>query len=129
VTCLTAALTSISEGDTDEALQELHLFQALVRNPGLSPQLTTQFHNQVQRIVDAVSQSPYVGHQRLRADTADGKLFVDFIGSRNRTYGVVASSDMVNWVRIGPATPGRSGQFKFEENYDLAFRYFRVVSP
>jgi hypothetical protein len=128
-TCLTTALTSISEGDTDEALRELHLFQALIRNPALSPQLTTQFHNQSQRIIDAVGQSPYIGHRRLRADTTDGKLFVDFTGSRNRTYGVVASSDMMNWVRIGSATPGGSGKFKFEENYDPAFRYFRVVSP
>jgi hypothetical protein len=61
VTCLTAALTSISEGDTEQALLELHLFQALVRNPGLSPQLTTQFNNRSQRIADVISQSPYIG--------------------------------------------------------------------
>lgn len=130
LTFLTAAFVSINESDTDDALRELRLFQSMVKSARLSPGLTTQLNDQAQRVIDVIRQSPYVGRLRLQADGANGKLHLKFDGSRNRTYAVLASSDLVNWVQIGLAVPAANGRYEFEQPYssESPYRYFRVVS-
>jgi Concanavalin A-like lectin/glucanases superfamily/Immunoglobulin domain len=61
----------------------------------------------------------------------DGKVHLEFEGSRGQNYLIEASSDLANWVKIGVAKDLHNGNFEFEDS-DLngaPMRFYRVVSP
>src|ERR1051326_6553293 len=56
---------------------------------------------------------------------------VGLSGNPNWTYSILASTDLVNWTKIGSATTGTNGLCQFEDVDAASFpgRFYRACSP
>jgi hypothetical protein len=56
---------------------------------------------------------------------------LNFSGLSNASYAVLASTNLVNWSRLGPATQGSAGQFFFLDSSatNRPLRFYRITSP
>ena len=72
-------------------------------------------------------------HMKLSrpARLANGHLQWEFFDLPNRTYIVQISTNLVDWVTIGPRNTDADGALLFEETGPVAprSRYYRVVAP
>jgi len=66
----------------------------------------------------------------LTVTFTNGQSHLEFSGDEAKTYGVEASTNLVNWERIGVADPTGSGTFDFqdEQSDELPARYYRVIT-
>jgi hypothetical protein len=71
------------------------------------------------------------GKINARHGQQDGKVHLEFEGSRGQSYIIEASSDLAHWEKIGVATDLQNGNFEFEDNDSKGapLRFYRVVAP
>ena len=61
---------------------------------------------------------------------AGGNMRMEFTGAAGATYAVEASTNLVNWEKIGEAAQQPDGTFQFEDSDSGKFpsRFYRIVS-
>ena len=61
----------------------------------------------------------------------NGKAHLKIKGITGRVHVVEASTNMVDWVRVGVATRTADGTYEFDESQlpDAGMRFYRIVSP
>lgn len=81
-------------------------------------------------IPDAPPMAPKLTKPQWTCDRG-GKVFqFTFTGSSHTTYDVWASSNMLNWQRLGAATEISPGQYRFTDSIvDWPYRFYRVGAP
>jgi hypothetical protein len=95
------------------------------------------------RVVATNAVGPALGadHAFMRANTRpaitnvalqnDGFFQLRFSGAAGQVYLVSASTDLVNWLSLGPATDMGGGLFGFTDSAAAAFptRFYQILSP
>jgi hypothetical protein len=73
---------------------------------------------------------PVIGAAGFVASGSPG-FALNFNGLSNASYAVLASTNLVNWSRLGPATQPSPGQFFFLDPgaTNRPFRFYRLTSP
>ncbi len=81
-------------------------------------------------IPDAAPMAPKLTNPQWTG-AGGGRVFkFTFTGSSNTTYDVWASSNLLNWQRLGAATETRPGQYRFGGRVvGLPYRFYRVGVP
>jgi hypothetical protein len=136
---LAAALESIERGNSVSAVNQLQAFQKKARaQVALSdPALVARFVETAQGIIDLLrgdASSPGGhGHGRFTsvARHADGRVHIQLSAVPGRLYILEASTNLVDWERIGMAAHNGDGTFSVEDAHAARFpnRFYRVVSP
>jgi len=133
---LDAAMASIGRGNVTAAMNQLKTFEDKVRvQVALSdPDLSRQLIQLAGQILDALAVGPggRSGPRTAKIVTPDhspGHLAFD--AAPRGTYIIEASSDLVNWRRIGVAREPDEGTFQFEDREASRFpvRFYRVTTP
>jgi hypothetical protein len=64
-------------------------------------------------------------------EQSSNRAVLNFTGLSNAAYSVLASTDLTNWTRIGPASQPSPGQFLYSDTSvtNLPQRFFRIRSP
>jgi hypothetical protein len=136
---LEAALASIERGKPVSAVNQLEAFQRQVRaqvargNPALAETLI----HLAQDVIDALNSARTnpCGDTRCRISAltcrSDGHVWLQFAASSGQSWIVEASTNLVNWEKIGVAVPAPDGNCEFDDAQAMRFpsRYYRVVSP
>jgi len=135
VATLSAALASIERGNYTAAINQLEAFQNKVRaqvTPG-DPALAGQFIQAAQEIVgalnrDCASAKPHGKIGKVHRH-GDARVKVEFSAPDGWVYLVEASTNLVDWEKIGVAIQSRPGEFEFEDPGDvrLPTRFYRIV--
>jgi hypothetical protein len=59
-----------------------------------------------------------------------GNFIVNFSGTSNATYSVWASSNLLNWARVGSAAEVTSGRYEFADTTtNFPQRFYRAGAP
>ena len=59
----------------------------------------------------------------------NGNLKLQFNAPHGPVYVIEASTNLVDWEKIGVATHPRSGEFEFEDRSVSPYRFYRVTVP
>ncbi len=128
---LRAALASTARNNRDSAIHQLRAFQNKVRAE-VAPHDSTLAASLIQfaqQIIQAIGNGAarHAGHLSL-VRQPQGSVQLGFSGESAGTYIVEASTNLVNWDRIGVAS-STNGQFQFEDARGSrdARRFYRVV--
>jgi hypothetical protein len=135
VATLSAAPASIERGNVPSAINQLEVFQNKVRAQVApdDPALAGQFIQAAQDIIDAlsrdcVSAKPHgkIGNVQRHGN---GKVRMEFSAPDGRIYLVEASTNLVDWEKIGVAVQSGPGEFEFEDpaGVRLPTRFYRIV--
>ncbi|HEV2455860.1 MAG TPA: LamG-like jellyroll fold domain-containing protein, partial [Verrucomicrobiae bacterium] len=64
-------------------------------------------------------------------DSTDDSFVLNFTGSSNTTYSVWSSTNLVNWIDLGPATELTPGNYNFTDSdtTNAPQQFFRLTSP
>ena len=62
-----------------------------------------------------------------RIQYQNGKAQVWFMTEPNQTYPILATTNFLDWQMIGTIPATSSGQFLFEDNPNLPFRFYKIV--
>jgi hypothetical protein len=137
VASLSAALASINRGAITPGIAQLEAFQNKTRaqvtssNPGLA-QTLIRTAQQLAAILGAgcptaTASTPIakVRHQ------ANGKLRMEFNAPQGFVYILEASTNLVDWEKIGVAADRGFGEFDFEDvnASQMPTRFYRIVVP
>ncbi|HKW30378.1 MAG TPA: LamG-like jellyroll fold domain-containing protein, partial [Verrucomicrobiae bacterium] len=138
IASLMAASDSIARGDLVPAINQLEAFQnkVLAQIAPDDSALAEVLIASAQEIINSLDHccachDRKSGNITARHEPQDGKLHLEFNGSRGQTYIIEASSDLTRWEKIGVATDLQDGNFEFEDN-DLKgapARFYRVMTP
>lgn len=134
---LQEAKKHLDRGDLRPAREVLQAFEHKVRESvsRLDLALAKELIGLAQQLIDALDRvgrsgrpngpPPLVTHQ------PDGKMHLRFIGESGKLQIIEASSNLLDWQKIGVATEVGNGWFEFEDAKAPAMpsRYYRVVSP
>jgi hypothetical protein len=137
VASLNAAAQSIDHDHGGTAINQLHAFQHKVHaqveesDPALAAELITDS----QAIIDILGQDcspagkPH-GHVG-KIHHGNGKAHLQFDAPQGFVYIIEASTNLVDWERIGVATNYAAGEFEFDDpNATQApARFYRIVVP
>jgi hypothetical protein len=139
VATLSAALHSIERGNAISAINQLQAFQNKVRDQVApsGPALAANFTQMAQEIIEALSggQNHCGGLPRGRLIASEhqpnGHVQLRFLGKGGAAYLLEASTNLVNWEKIGVAWEQGDGTFVFEDVNAAIFpnSFYRVVSP
>jgi hypothetical protein len=132
---LRAALASVNRGDPTPAVNQLQAFQNKVRvqvSP-LDPALAQTFIQAAQTIIDALNAGPGKAHGRIThvSREADGKTRLKGEALPGALYIIEASSNLVDWEKIGVVSADGVGVCEFEDPNvaRVPARFYRIVSP
>jgi hypothetical protein len=134
VALLRAALTSIDRSNPVSAINQLQAFQhkVQVQLSPIDPDLAQSLIDDAQTIIGTIAAGGS-GRTKLNmsVDLPANKLHLNFHASSGQTYLIEASSDMVNWQKVGVAQDQGAGAFDFSENQPAGVmtRFYRVVTP
>jgi hypothetical protein len=134
VALLRAALASIDRSNPVSAINQLQAFQhkVQVQLSPIDPDLAQSLIDDAQTIIDTIAAGGS-GRTKLNmsVDLPANKLHLNFHASSGQTYLIEASSDMVNWQKVGVAQDQGAGAFDFSENQPagVVTRFYRVVTP
>jgi hypothetical protein len=139
VATLSAALASLQRGNAIAAINQLLAFQNKVRAQ-VAPSdlaLAATFIQMAQETIDALSGGGANPggrpHGRLTASRhpANGHVQLRLAAEPGLIYILEASTNLVNWEKIGIAVDQGDGTFTFEDPNAAKFpnRFYRVVSP
>ncbi len=137
VASLSAALRAINRSSATPAINELQAFQHKTRAQvaPADPALAQTFIQAAQRLVALLSADcsptrPPARIAKLRRQ-ADGKLRMGFSAPQGFVYVLEASTNLVDWEKIGVATDCGFGQFECEDvkASQMSTRFYRVVVP
>lgn len=134
IATLNAALTLIDRSRPREAIEKLRAFQNQVnaqirrRNPVLGQALI----DEAQIIIDALAESRTSPHEECRATVQVGsKIHLNFTGVHQQIYIIEASTNLVDWEKIGVAQDQGDGTFDFDDapSTQISERFYRIVTP
>jgi hypothetical protein len=135
---LRAALASIDRSQPETAINQLEAFKNKVQAQiaPSDPALAAQLIADAQAIIDALngggSPAPAVVLEITSVTpNPNGKPHLKIRGAAGRVHIVEASTDMMNWVKVGIAgcCGGSDYQFDDAQSPDSGVRFYRVVSP
>ena len=139
VASLSAALHSIERGNPVSAINQLRAFQNKVcaQVAPANPALAASFIERALEVVEAVSGGgAHPGgrsHGRFTAakHQSNGHVQLHFAAERGAICILEASTNLVQWERIGIAVDLGDGTFEFEDPNAARFpnRFYRIVSP
>ncbi len=74
---------------------------------------------------------PQIANANWRAGVAGGEFDLNFAGSSNATYGVWASTNLLNWSRLGTANEISAGLYEYFDTTatNSSSRFYRVSAP
>jgi hypothetical protein len=139
VVTLEGAVASIDRSDPVSAINQLLAFQNQVRAQlaPLDPVLAEDFLRQAQEIVDVLSGGatnpggrPHARFTAM-AQVPGGRVRLQFSGEAGPVYLVEATTNLMDWEKIGVAVDHGDGTFSFEDAHAARFpnRFYRTVSP
>jgi hypothetical protein len=140
IATLSAALASVERGNRTAAIHQLQAFQHKVddqvarRNFALARTL----NKAAEKIIDALEcgrdgDEKGHGHEHGRITAKGGgdhgRLSLEFPGTPGIVYIIEASTNLVNWARIGAATADEDGNVSFTdaEAHRHPARFYRVL--
>ncbi len=132
IASLNAALGSIDRSNPTAAINQLQAFQnqVIAQISPVDPALAQSLIDTAQSIINALSGSP---SQKMVKATArgNGKIHLNFPGVHQQMYIIEASTNMVDWEKIGVAKDLGDGTFDFDDSDAprMSARYYRVVVP
>jgi hypothetical protein len=132
---LNAALASMDRSNPVSAANQLQAFQNKVRAQvePFDSVLAASLIQSAQDIIDSLGSGGGHAHGHFTSLTrgANDRARVQFTAGTAATYIVEASTDLVNWEKIGIAVKSVEGQYSFEDLNSAKFprRYYRVVLP
>ena len=138
IVTLKAALRSIQRGKSAAALDQLRAFQHQVRAQVTrrDPTLANAFVNTAQEIIESLGgggSRPGKVHGQFTSveHQSSGRIKLQFSVQPGLVYLLEASTNLVNWDRVGTAVEQGDGTFTFEDANATRFpnRYYRLVSP
>ena len=130
-------MKSIGRGHGGTAIHQLQAFQHKVHAQVAKsdPALAEAFTQGAQDIInvlsrDCTSSKPH-GHIGKVSHHPHGKAQVQFTAPEGLIYIIEASTNLVDWEKIGVATNAGSGEFHFEDpnTAQTPVRFYRVVVP
>ena len=130
---LRAALASIDRHNPTSAVNQLRAFQSKVSAQlgPIDPSSAKILINEAQAIIDAITGGVATRGKVNITSNANGKPNLKFTAPSGLIYIIEASSDLVNWEKIGVAKDQGDGTFDFDDNqpgHTLA-RYYRITTP
>jgi hypothetical protein len=137
VASLTATLASINRDAPTPAINQLQAFQnkTHAQVAPSDPTLAQPFIQTAQRVVvllsaDCSPTSRPVRVAKVRRQT-DGRLQMGFSAPQGSVYILEASTNLVDWEKIGVAVDWGSGDFECEDTKasQVPARFYRVVVP
>jgi len=135
IATLSAAIAAIDRSNPTAAINQLQAFQNKVRaqvSP-LDPELAETFIQAAQQIIDALSAGPGKAHGKITqvSRKVDGKTRLKGEAAPGALYLIEASTNLVDWEKIGVADEYGPGEFEFEDPdaARLPARFYRIVSP
>ena len=134
---LSAAANSLHRPHPHVTIMQLRAFQHLaqVACKRQDPALASELVEAAQQVIEALKRD--CGPSRSRCKIAklhrraDGRLRLEFSSPHGPTYLVEASTNLVDWEKVGVAVESRPGEFEFEdpEAPRAPVRFYRLVSP
>jgi hypothetical protein len=134
---LSAALAALERGNPTPAVNQLEAFQNQVRAQVApdEPVLAAQWIWGAQEILDALGRDCASAKPRGKIGRltrhSDGKVTMEFSAPDGQVYAVEASTNLVDWERIGVAVRTGQGAFEFEDPDAARWpaRFYRLVVP
>ena len=134
IATLYAALAAIDRSNPTAAMNQLLAFQNQIRAQvaPIDPVLAEQFIQLAQEIIDILSTASKA-HGRIAAVAreANGTVELQFSATPGPAYIIEASTNLVNWEKIGVAADRGNGAFEFEDAHAgrMSTRFYRIVLP
>ncbi|MEY2428462.1 MAG: hypothetical protein QOJ40_1347 [Verrucomicrobiota bacterium] len=134
---LNAALRAFERGSLQAGANELAAFQNKVQAQvaPLDAVLAGNLSSPAQQIIDALANDGPDGRragpfQSINREP-NGKVKMRFAGQRGQTLIIEASSNLLDWQRIGVAKDNGDGSFDFEDTQaaKLSHRFYRLARP
>jgi hypothetical protein len=134
---LRAALKSIDRGNTTPAINQLQAFEHKVsaQVSGDDPALADNFTHAAEQIIDILNadclgEKPH-GHIGKISHNSQGKPQIQFTAPAGFVYIIEASTNLVDWEKIGVATNAGAADFQFEDPSGgvTPSRFYRIVAP
>ena len=132
---LRAAEKSVDRGHVTPAINQLGAFQHKVDAQVDDPALAQNFTQAAQQIidilgVDCAGEKPQ-GHIGKISRASEGKSQIQFTAPAGYVYIIEASTNLVDWEKIGVATNSDLGAFQFEDpsGSSSPSRFYRIVVP
>lgn len=132
---LNAALAAIDRSNPTAALNQLHAFQNQVQAQlaPLDPSLAQTLIDEAQSIIDAIIGGGGVhSHAALASSLQpNGKIHIKFAGMHQQIYIIEASTNLMDWEKIGLAKEQPDGSFDYDDAGapQKAARFYRVTVP
>ncbi|MDD5139086.1 MAG: FG-GAP-like repeat-containing protein [Verrucomicrobiales bacterium] len=135
IAILNAALASIDRSNPTAAINQFQAFQNQVsaQISPLDPELAQSLIDAAQSIINALSGGGEASNNKaLKASShANGKIHLNFSGMHQQIYIIEASTNLVDWEKIGVAKDQGDGTFDFDDlnAVKMSGRFYRVVAP
>jgi hypothetical protein len=137
IAALSAAAASMDRGNATAAINQLQAFQNKVRAQDASSDavLAEQLIQATQLVINVLQEGCSPSESRGKIGKvhhdAHGNLRIQFSAPRGRAYIVEASTDLVDWEKIGVAKEWEWGEFEFEDANAsrMPTRFYRAVIP
>ena len=134
IASLNAALASIDRSNPTAAINQLSAFQSKViaQISPLDPALAQSLIHAAQSIIDVISGGGVAAKKSIKAlAPTNGKMHLNFSGLRHQIYIIEASTNLVEWEKIGVAQDQGDGTFDFDDASASPnpARYYRVIVP
>lgn len=131
---LRAALASIDRGNPISAVNQLQAFQRRVTSQlaPIDPVTAQSLIDDAQAIINAIEGNGNANAKiKVKANKLNGKLHWNFSAAPGQIFIIEASSDFVNWEKIGVANDQGNGTFEFDANQSgqIPARFYRIVVP
>jgi hypothetical protein len=132
---LSAAIKAIDRSKPATAINQLQAFQNQVRAQimPLDPLVADMLINDAQDIIDALTAGGAPKDVKINnaARKANGKLHLNFSAPHGSAYIIEASTNLVDWQKIGVGKVRDDGTFEFDDTdaMRLSKRFYRILSP
>jgi len=135
VVTLSAAIASLRRDNPTAAVNQLQAFQNKVRAQVSSddPALAAQWLQAAQQIIDALGGVVHGERGRFTAvkQVENGSVWLRFAATPGATHIIEASTNLMNWEKIGVALGCGDGVYEFSDPNTARrpVRFYRIVSP
>ncbi len=133
---LAAAMASIERGNVTAAINQLQAFEQKLaarlesQSPGLDPQLAASARTIIDILENGcLTVAPHRRDIEKINREPNGNLKLQFNAPHGPLYVIEASTNLVDWEKIGIATHPRSDEFEYEDRSASPYRFYRVTVP